>query len=52
MVPPYRLRRMHRFLQDEMHFYDRHRELISDSYIGKLLELAHDFHNARRRSQA
>jgi fatty acid desaturase len=40
-IPPYRLRRMHRFLRDEVRFYDKHGELISGSYIGKLLELAH-----------
>ncbi|MFD1987661.1 fatty acid desaturase [Mesorhizobium newzealandense] len=42
MVPPYRLSKMHRFLREEVRFYDDRGELLSPSYIGKLLELSHD----------
>ncbi|SON54594.1 Fatty acid desaturase [Hartmannibacter diazotrophicus] len=42
MIPPYRLSRMHRYLRDEARFYDQRGELISGSYIGKLIELAQE----------
>lgn len=38
MIPPYRLARLHRYLREESRFYDLRGELISPSFIGKLIE--------------
>ena len=38
MVPPYRLARLHQYLREDVRFYDDRGELISPSFIAKLVE--------------
>lgn len=41
-VPPYRLKQLHRYLREEVHYYDDRADQLSPSFVGKIVEQARE----------